>query len=251
MKTKLIIFALLSLAAAAAAVTFFMQFNAIANAASVEGDEINQLFRILLAISGVVFAVVVTGIILAVAFFRRRRGERGGGLSFHDIPPLEVAWTVIPLLIVIGISVYSGLMLNRMTEAAPGQPEVNVQVTAYRYNFAFEYPELGVRSMSLMLPVDQRVHLTFISLDVIHSFWVPEFGTSQDILPGSTTELRITPNETGSYTILCSQLCGPGHTDMTAPCTVMTGLDFESWVAAQPRVPVSTITAPASEGHQH
>jgi cytochrome c oxidase subunit 2 len=87
------------------------------------------------------------------------------------------------------------------------------------------------------LPVNQRVLFKIQSIDVVHSFWVQEFGPKQDAVPGLTTELRITPNTIGQYFVECSQLCGAGHTDMIAPVSVVTAQDFQTWVQQQPKSP--------------
>jgi heme/copper-type cytochrome/quinol oxidase subunit 2 len=162
---------------------------------------------------------------------------------------------IIPLIIVITLSVYGGRVLDRMTarnpsdgpissifslgafvpgEVAPPdttEKELAVDVTASRFIWRFDYPELGIDSTyELVLPVNRRVVFRIRSEDVIHSFWVQQWGPKQDAVPGLSPVLRITPMKMGQYTIECSQLCGFGHTNMTGPVRVVSEGDFEQWV---------------------
>ncbi len=83
------------------------------------------------------------------------------------------------------------------------------------------------------MPIDQRIQFNFHSKDVIHSFWVQPWGPKQDAVPGLSPVLMITPTELGQYLLQCSQLCGFGHTDMTAPVQVVSAADFSTWVKQQ------------------
>ena len=108
-----------------------------------------------------------------------------------------------------------------------------VNVTAFQWNWEFEYPDYGITTNTLYLPVNQQVLLKMTSRDVIHSFWVPEFRVKQDVLPGANLvkELRITPNLPGDYKVRCAELCGGAHAAMEGPVKVVTKTDFDAWVA--------------------
>lgn len=235
----------------------FLHVNFIPNPASVERGLIDTFVKLLLAIAGVFFGVIITVFAYALIFFRRRVGDEGYGPPIKAFLPLEMTWTLIPLVIVIALSVHGAIVLDEMTAAgagyrinqtvfslgaivrsemtvqAPTQTEIVVNVTASRFAWQFEYPDYGIQSYELELPVNRRVLFRIQSKDVIHSFWVQEWGPKQDAVPGMTTELRITPTKTGDYEVRCSQLCGDGHTYMTAPVHVVSSDDFDTWVKQQ------------------
>ena len=133
-------------------------------------------------------------------------------------------------------SIFSlGATVPRSVAASPGTPapELVVNVTAARFIWKFDYPDYGISSYVLEVPVDQRIRFNLQSLDVIHSFWVQQWGPKQDAVPGLTTELQITPTVIGQFLVQCSQLCGYGHTGMTAPVRVVSASDFNVWVKQQ------------------
>ena len=135
---------------------------------------------------------------------------------------------VIPLFAVLTFAYLGAYTLGETRRIDPQAMTINV--TARQFAFAFEYPEYGIASTELYLPVDKQVLLNMTSTDVIHSFWVPEFRIKQDIVPGITTEYRITPTEEGSYQVRCAELCGASHAYMLAPVQVVSRSEFESWV---------------------
>jgi cytochrome c oxidase subunit 2 len=111
-----------------------------------------------------------------------------------------------------------------------------VNVIGSQWSWRFEYPELGIQTNELRLPVNRQALLRLSSMDVIHSFWVPEFRVKQDALPGGKEfirELRVTPSQVGNYTLRCAELCGLNHTTMESPVIVMAAADFDAWAAAE------------------
>jgi len=105
-----------------------------------------------------------------------------------------------------------------------------VSVTGQQWSWSFAYPEQDVQSNRLVLPVDQPVVLELESLDVLHSFWVPEFRVKQDLVPGQTKQLRITPTKIGNYRLRCAEICGTGHSQMLADVQVVSQADFDQFV---------------------
>jgi cytochrome c oxidase subunit 2 len=111
---------------------------------------------------------------------------------------------------------------------------MNVDVTARQFAWLFTYPEEGnLTSGQLRLPVGRSVELHLQALDVIHSFWVPEFGQKQDAVPGQDTKLVITPTKVGRYPVICTELCGLGHALMRTSAIVMAPAGFQAWVKQQ------------------
>jgi cytochrome c oxidase subunit 2 len=229
---------LIAVAAIAAALSaglayLFFHVDLIPHPASAERQAIDSFIRLLFTIASVFFAVIATVLTYELVFFRRRRGDTGSGPPIRGNPPLELVWTALPLLIIIGLAVHGSMVLSQMDAPGPPQSELVVEVTASRFVWQFQYPEFGISSYELGLPVGRRVLFNIRSTDVVHSFWVQEFGPKQDAVPGVTTQLRITPTEVGQYTLVCSQLCGEGHSYMMAPVRVMSSADFQDWVSRQ------------------
>lgn len=248
MKKHLIIVFVIAFALAVGLSYAFLRIDLIPRPSSLERQSIDHLLKILFAIAGVIFALVIVVFTYSLIFFRRRPGDDKDGPAIKGYGTLEMAWTVIPLLIVMGLAGYAGVVLNDMTRPEP-QSELEIDVTASRFAWQFNYPTYGnFTSYELELPVNQRVALYMQSRDVVHSFWVQEFGPKQDVVPGMTTQLRLTPTEIGHYTVQCSQLCGYGHTYMTAPATVVSAADFQTWVQSQQTAPTPTPTISPGPG---
>lgn len=115
-----------------------------------------------------------------------------------------------------------------------GKPaDVVVNVTGLQYAWIFNYPQSGVSSGELHLPVNQEAQLVISANDVLHAFWLPEFRLKQDAIPGRPSELRFTPNKTGEYRIVCAELCGAYHGAMKSLIIVQTPEEFDSWIQSQ------------------
>jgi cytochrome c oxidase subunit 2 len=145
-----------------------------------------------------------------------------------------VIWTLVPLAAVIYLSVIGASTLAATQRADPKPLVVNV--IGSQWSWRFDYPDAGLSSNELVLPLNKQVLLRLHSLDVIHSFWVPEFRVKQDLLPGGDSmirELRITPDLVGNYKVRCSEMCGRLHASMEAPVRVVSQTDYDAWVKEQ------------------
>jgi cytochrome c oxidase subunit 2 len=116
--------------------------------------------------------------------------------------------------------------------ADAGNDPLEVKVFAQQFAWRFEYPG-KVMSQELVMPLHRSVHFDMQSADVIHSLWIPQMGQKQDVVPGITTEIVITPTRTGNFTLICTELCGLGHATMRAPVRVLEGPAFQAWLAKQ------------------
>ena len=251
-------------ALSAALVFLFLRVNFIPNPGSVERVAIDDFVKLLFAIGGVFFAIVVTVFAYALIFFRRKPCDDSDAEAIRGNTPLEITWTLIPLAVVTALGVYGAIVLDGLMPHAPAmempQSELVVNVVSFRFGWMFEYPSAGARAYELRLPVDRPVLFRLESMDVVHSFWVQEWGPKQDAVPGIITELRITPTKPGTFRVECSQLCGVGHTAMVAPVRVVSSADFENWLPQQQKIPPrmspgatgtpapAVTTAPASGG---
>lgn len=157
-----------------------------------------------------------------------------------DDPALEVTWTAATgaILVFVGVSGFFVLANPYISPAAAGatggddfSEEVEIEVLTYQWGYEFGYPNSDVTtSDTLYLPNDTDITFTMTSADVIHSFYIPDFGVKQDIFPGQETVARTRPTETGTYRLYCAELCGSGHARMQADVVVLSQSDYEAWL---------------------
>ncbi|MCA9917604.1 MAG: cytochrome c oxidase subunit II [Anaerolineales bacterium] len=197
-------------------------------AASAQAAPIENLFQAHFMMMAFLFALIMVIMIYSVVVFRRKPGDDTDGPHVHGHTGLEIAWTIIPTIVVIGFGVYGLIIFREVTAEQPEEMVVNV--TGQQWAWSFEYPEADVRAGKLVLPVNQPILLQLNSEDVLHSFWVPEFRVKQDLVPGYPKELRITPTEIGDYRLRCAEICGTSHSDMLADVQVVSQADFEQFL---------------------
>lgn len=201
---------------------------------SAEAIKIDELFQWHFWLIAFLFCLIVVLMLYALAVFRRPEGDDTPGEYIHGNNALEIAWTVLPLgfVFLFGFQA-TDLFFELMADQPDDYP---IQVTAFQWGWQFQYPELEspiagvpIASDTLYVPVDTRVNFELRSQDVIHAFWVPEFRMKQDLVPGTTHNLRVTPNTLGDYRLLCAELCGTGHAAMRADVKVVTQAEFDEW----------------------
>ena len=198
--------------------------------ASEEMDRIEFTFWFTTVICIGVFAVVAAAIVYSILKFRVQPEDDSDGPPIHGHTGLEIVWTAIPAVLVTAISIVSAIVLAKNDDAGPNP--IRIAVTAQQFAWRFEYPgDAKVTSGQLVLPVNESVKLTLRSLDVIHSFWVPEFGQKSDAVPGIETTLVITPTRKGEYSVVCTELCGIGHATMRAGVRVVDRAEYEEFLA--------------------
>ncbi|HYZ19707.1 MAG TPA: cytochrome c oxidase subunit II [Gaiellaceae bacterium] len=200
--------------------------------ASEEGKRIDFVFWFTTGICIVIFAVVAAISVYSVFKFRVRPDDDSDGPPIHGHTGLEIAWTAIPAALVTAIAVVSAVALAQ--NANLPKDKLVVDVTARQFAWSFKYPQYGnIESGTLRLQNHRGTQLRLRALDVIHSFFVPEFRQKQDAVPGQVTRLPITPTKTGDYPLLCTELCGLGHALMRTRAIVMNPDDFEQWARSQ------------------
>jgi cytochrome c oxidase subunit 2 len=197
--------------------------------ASKERHRIDIVFWFTTAICIGIFTLVASLIVYSLLKFRAPEGDDTDGPPIHGHTGIEIVWTAIPALLVTSISIMSGVVLVQNGRA--GSNHLNVDVLGRQFEWSFKYPDSkDLVSPNLVLPKGRSVKLVLTSNDVIHSFWVPQFGQKQDAVPGRTTTLVITPTKTGTYPVICTELCGLGHALMRTRAIVMEPADFEKWL---------------------
>jgi cytochrome c oxidase subunit II len=198
--------------------------------ASEEREGIDFVFWLATWICVSIFALVAAVIIYSALRFRAHPDDDSDGKPIHGHTGLEIVWTAIPALLVIVIGIASAVVLAR-NDAAGANPN-RIDVFAQQFAWQFTYAN-DVRSGDLRLPVGRSTELRLTARDVIHAFWVPEFGQKQDAVPGIETRLVITPTKVGEYEVICTELCGLGHSLMRTKAIVMEQAAYEAWLEDQ------------------
>ena len=180
----------------------------------------------------VVFVLVFFLIIWAVFRYRRKTEAIPKQTQYHTT--FEIFYTVVPILIVIGLFVFTVITENEVDATPPAK--VNVTVTAFQWGWRFYYPATGktvigqtTENPTMVVPTGQSVAITLVSADVIHGFYVPEFNFSRYALPGVTNHFNFTVLHTGTYRGQCTQLCGLYHSLMIFQVKSVPPAQFESW----------------------
>ena len=210
--------------------------------ASRERGRIDFVFWFTIGICIMIFAIVVAVLVYSIINFRAKPDDDTDGPPIHGHTGLEIVWTIIPTILVTAIGIVSAIVLAR--NDAQGKDVFRVNVTAQQFAWSFSYPEAGnLTTGTLRLPLGRSIELSFRALDVIHSFWVPEFGQKQDTVPGLHTQLHITPDKLGTFDVICTELCGLGHATMRTTAIVMKPAAFDQWLKGQTTATTSPNTS--------
>jgi cytochrome c oxidase subunit 2 len=211
-------------AAVASCVAVFVPW--LPPAAGKEAQRIHFVFWFATAIAIAVFAVVASVLTYAIWKFRAGPDDDSDGPPTHGHTQLEIVWTAIPALLVTAISVVSAVVLAQNSHA--GTDPLLVNVRAQQFAWAFTYPN-GQTYGYLTLEKGRSAKLRITSNDVIHSFWVPELSQKQDAVPGEFNTIVVTPTRTGTFPVICTELCGLGHALMRSHVQILTHAQFVAW----------------------
>jgi cytochrome c oxidase subunit 2 len=213
-------------------------FKWLPTSASEEFDRIQAIYWFATVISIGIFSLVAAVIVYSVWKWRVPLDDDADGPPIHGHTGLEIAWTAVPAVLVIAIGVVSAVVLARNGDA--GNRPLEVQAIGQQFTWKFVYSEYDdrqtgdpVQTGELVLPVGQEARFTMTAVDVIHSFWVPNFGQKMDAVPGIETEILVTPDRTGEFEVVCTELCGFGHAAMRAKARVVTQAKFDQWLEEQ------------------
>ena len=209
------------------------------------------IFYICVAIGAVVFSVMFSSL------FRYTKKRNPNPSTFHESTKLEVAWTIVPFLILIAMAVPASKTLTEIYDDEEG--EINIQVVGYQWKWEYKYLEDDINFFSnlstdqdeiynlvpkgenyllevdepLIIPVDTRVRFLITANDVIHSWWVPDFAIKQDAIPGFINTAWTRAEETGIYRGNCTELCGKNHGFMPVVVKVVEKDEYNDWVSAK------------------
>lgn len=215
-------------------------------AASAQAESIDSLWNLEIIAISFLFALIVVPMVYSLIVFRRKKGDMTDAEHIEGNTSLEIGWTVGPLILVVVFAYLGAYSLGEVRREDPNAFVINV--TARQFAWTFEYPEYGIVSDVLYLPVNKQVLLKMESPDVIHSFWVPEFRVKQDIVPGRVTEYRITPSLEGEYKVRCAELCGTSHAFMENMVIVTSQVNYDAWVAEQSELAALAGQSPEGQG---
>ena len=250
-RTSLIIAAACAIAAIAIGIVISFLIRWFPPAASTQAHNTDRLFHVLVIASIPIFVAVVTVILYSVWQFRMRPGEElKDGAPIHGNTRLEVFWTALPTLLMLGLVGYSFAVLKD-NEQKPAK-EIDIEVYGQQFEWSYVYPKsitggAPLKSLQLYVPKGESVEFNIHSKDVIHAFWIPAFRIQEDAVPGITTHWRATPDLFGTYPVVCNLLCGVGHSLMRSKIHVVTEARFHAWIAEQTSAAgASTSTAGAT-----
>jgi cytochrome c oxidase subunit 2 len=191
-----------------------------------------DVYYILWIGAAVVFVLVEGLLVFAIIRGRRRpRTVHGRPVPVHGNSTLEVVWTIIPAIVLVGIGIPTLQILADLHERPDDPNTIHVEVIARQFAFEFRYPELGIQSFGEMhIPTQTMIDLDLKSDDVIHSFWVPRLAGKTDHIPGRTNEMWLTADKPGEYAGQCAEFCGLGHAQMRFKVVAHDQADYDAWV---------------------
>lgn len=198
-------------------------------AKSTYASDVDALFFFLNASSFIIFAGTMIAVVYFIIRYRRKSQDDVTPLITHNTT-LEIAWSVIPLilvLIVFGWGFKGHLTMRNVPETA-----YEVKVTGFKWAWRFNYANGAVSPNELHVPAGRPIKLVMSSTDVIHSFYVPDYRMKQDVVPGRYTTVWFEAPEPGESIVFCTEYCGTSHSDMMAKVVVHEPEDFELWLAS-------------------
>ena len=196
---------------------------------------IDGLWWLVFWIATAVFVMVEAALVFTIFKFRRRDGKDRPVKQVHGSTRLEIAWTIIPVVLMAALAIPTiATLFELRAEPDPSENALQIEVTGHQWWWEFYYPEYGITTANEMhIPAGRAVYLTMTSADVIHSFWVPRLNGKRDLVPGRTTNLTMEADEPGLFFGQCAEFCGIAHADMRQRVFAESESDFAAWAAAQ------------------
>ena len=196
--------------------------------ASTIAPHVDALYIFMVALT-VVIGLTISGCIVYFAVKYRRRSPDQIGAAIHGGLMLEVAWSVIPLVIVLGIFVWSSWIFVAIADVP--EDALDVYVVGKQWMWKVQHPD-GQREINeVHVPVNRNIKLTLASQDVIHDFFIPAFRVKTDVVPGRYTRLWFNATTPGRYRVFCAEYCGTQHSRMRAEVVVLSARDYQAWLA--------------------
>jgi cytochrome c oxidase subunit 2 len=214
---------------------------------STPAQSIFDLSLFVLMVTGAIFIVVFSLLAYAVVKFRKRGADTSEPAQVYGSSQVELAWTVIPILIVVVLFLATARVIAGIQKAPRPGNALEVTVIGHQFWWEYRYPSLKVVAANeLHLPVGEPAFLTLLSADTDHSFWVPRLGGKTDLIPNHPNSMWMDPRETGLYLGQCAQYCGTQHAKMLLRVYVQSREDFDRWIREQ----AQPASAGVSEGQR-
>lgn len=211
------------------------------------GRQIDNLSDPVFIVAGVVFVLVQGLVVVAMVKFRDR--GQAEPEQIHGSTRLEIAWTLVPAVILLVIAVPTIKAIFDLSRPPPSDA-LAVTVTGHQFWWEYLYEESGVRSANeLVIPAGRPVELTLKSVDVIHSYWIPALAGKTDVIPGRVNRMMVQADGPGEFPGQCTEFCGTSHANMRNVARAVTAEKFEEWLADQGKAAATPQEgSPAAEG---
>ena len=197
--------------------------------ASAYADKYDELFYVILALT--LFFTFIVGVLVIYFALRYRKGNKvDRSRPVHEHLPLEITWSVIPLIL--GVIIFGCGAKQFIDYKTPPKDADEVYVVGKQWMWHLQHGQNGIRENNMLhVPLNRAVRLTMISQDVIHAFYIPEFRLQYHVVPGRYTQAWFTPTRVGKYHLFCGMYCGNQHSEMGGYVYVMEPRDYAQWVA--------------------
>ena len=217
---------------------------------STPADIIKHLSGFVLSITGVIFIVVFSLLMYAIVKFRQNAANADREpAQVYGSTQIELAWTIIPVLIVVVLFLASARVIHAIQDAPEPASALEATAIGHQFWWEFRYPKLGiVTANELHIPVSDPAHptptfLKLFSADTDHSFWIPQLAGKTDLIPNHPNSMWMDPHRTGIFLGQCAQYCGTQHAKMLLRVSVDSPEDFAAWVRAQQQPAIQDETA--------
>lgn len=195
-----------------------------------------DLFLIIFWVAVFVFVLVEGVLLFALIRFRRKRGQDEIPVQTHGNMPLEIGWTIAPIIVLAVIAVPTIIYIFDI-DRSPGPDALTVNVIGHQWWWEFEYPEQDlvnkhvITANEMHIPVNRQIGVTLRSDDVTHSFWIPKLAGKLDVIAQNENRMQFTATRTGTFFGLCAELCGEAHANMKFRVIVETQEEFDAWIS--------------------
>lgn len=206
-------------------------FTILPETASLYAGKIDLLFYALMGVT-FIFSILIFALIIAFSIkYRRQKGDAPPPAT-HLFLPIEIAWTVIPLLICIGFFIWGSDLFMESYSKEPADT-YDVYVTGKQWMWKYQHPSGRREINDVHLPINQNVRFIMVSEDVIHDMFIPVLRMKHDVLPMRYSSMWFRATMPGNFHIFCSQYCGTKHSAMIGRAILMNQPDFEKWLSGQ------------------
>ena len=202
-------------------------------------ESVYHLSLLVLSVCAAIFLIVAGLLAFTIVRFRRKADDRREPAQVYGSSRIEIAWTVIPILIVFVLTMATARVVIAIQNKRAPADALQVTVIGHQWWWEIRYPDLGiVTANELHVPVSTAIKpaMTFLKLqsaDVAHSFWVPQLSGKTDLIPNRTNQMWIDPRQEGTYLGNCAEYCGVQHANMLLRVIVQSPADFQKWAAVQ------------------